>query len=154
MSSTNPPSSPTVMSTDNTEMPFLTTPFSKRHSKYTDIRTGDVTIGEILNALEKATEPHATSFYPHIIDLHRSKCSSCTTNDLLNNLAKTQGQLEVLYKSNQVPCKWIYHLYNTMIALALRATVTKSPDHSKEASDLLKIITESWEQCLDSMPLS
>lgn len=120
---------------------------------YQNIYVGDVTLKEICDALQKSESLEPVSFYSHIISLHKSKVPGGSTTDILNNLSKTFGQLEIQYKTKQAPCEWLYHLYDSIIALALYYIISTKNSSDESLKEVFNIIVSSWEKSRDSMPV-
>lgn len=117
-----------------------------------NIYVGDVTINEICDALQKSDSLEPFSFYPHIIALHRSKIPDGSAQDILNNLTLTLGQLDLKIKINKISCRWLYYLYDSIIALALYNIVSTKNSRDVTLSELLDIIVSSWEKSKNALP--
>ena len=133
----------------------------------TSIQVGSVTVTEILKQLEACKDNLvAPVIYGKIINLHKQKLGNQTYTVILNDLCETRELLEVANQQHEIPCEWIYHLYDVVIAMAVIVACLKEKNLSpkldsvpnietKERDELLTnvkvVLSESWNKMVTTM---
>ena len=134
------------------------------------IQVGSVTITEILKQLEACNDNlEAPVIYGKIINLHKQKLGNQTYTAILNDLSETRALLVMANQQQEIPCEWIYHLYDAVIAMAVIAGCLKNKNlppkldsgpnidklEDKERDEMVAnlklVLSESWNKMLATM---
>ena len=133
----------------------------------TSIQVGSVSITEILKELLDCNDDLvAPVIYGKIINLHKQKLGNQNYIDILNDLCETRALLVMSKHQHEIHCEWIYHLYDTVISMAVIAGCLKNkslppkldsipniePKESEEILTEVKVVlSESWNKMVTTM---
>ena len=118
-------------------------------------------MSEILNALQSCQgELSAPAFFQKLSELHFSKLGRCNLKQLLDDMVRTRGLLEVNQQQYDLPSQWIGHLYDAMIAMGSLSALLKRRDQGvivsqQQDQELIQALKQKletfWNQMLETM---
>jgi len=134
------------------------------------IPVGSVIIAEILKELEACKDNlEAPVIYGKIINLHKQKLGTQTYTAILNDLSETRALLEMANQQHEIPCEWIYHLYDAVIAMGVISACLKKKklppkldsgpnidnledkERDEMVANLKLVLSESWNKMVTTM---